>query len=246
MRVYELRTPARRRWSAALRATRKWSLPGVEDCPGCRETWSGTLAYPAVDLSGVDWARRLEEPRPAQWGEVVELRELVRPLCPPGALLEPGTEFGPAMGTALGRWGPVTLTDPWTVWVRTDALEYLSGLRGITPARHELRRTVTELLELQIPARGRLAPECLPATVEAPCGVCGRAGWRLPQRYWLDSAQVPDLDLWRLEDAPTVVCASERFAHALDAMEDPSDILLVELAAEDSAGYSERPPRPAS
>ncbi|WP_407692962.1 double-CXXCG motif protein [Pyxidicoccus xibeiensis] len=43
-RYFELKT-AEGHWSGTLRAERRWSLPGLETCPGCRATWAGILAY---------------------------------------------------------------------------------------------------------------------------------------------------------------------------------------------------------
>ncbi|MFP2908615.1 double-CXXCG motif protein [Pyxidicoccus sp. 3LFB2] len=230
-RYFEL-TSAEGRWSGTYRAERRWSLPGLEDCPGCRETWAGVLTYPAVDLSALDVARELEEARPEPFQEYSRLRELVRPYCPPDAPLEPGTAFGPLVGSARGKWGPLT-SDMWTLLVREDALQVLAKLnvRGIVPVRPRFRRPPSPgIAELALLAQGRLHPDCLPPERSGPCAVCGRDEWSLPAHRWLDPASLPEeLDVFRLADAPTLIVVSERFADALLELE-PSDIDLTPLS----------------
>ncbi len=231
-RFYELmRVDTEGRWSATCRARRRWSLPGLETCPGCRETWSGSLAYPAVDLSELKEARELEKRRPAPFEEFSRLRELVRRYCPPGALLEPGTAFGPLEGSTRGKWGPLTL-DMDDLLVREDALQVLAELelRGIVPVWPRFRRPPSpRVAELQLLPRGRLHPDCLPPERSDPCAVCGRDDWHLPTHRWLDPTSLPDdLDVFRLADAPTVVVVRERFVEALSRLE-PSDVTLTPL-----------------
>ncbi|MCY1017986.1 double-CXXCG motif protein [Pyxidicoccus sp. MSG2] len=229
-RFYELtRAAAEGRWSATYRARRRWSLPGLETCPGCRATWSGGLAYPAVDLSELKEARELRKHRPAPFEEFSRLRELVRPYCPPGALLEPGTAFGPLEGSTRGKWGPLTL-EMDDLLVREDALQVLLELRGIVPVWPHFRRPPSlRVAELQVLPRGRLHPDCLPPERSDPCAVCGRDDWHLPTHRWLDPTSLPDdLDVFRLEDAQTVVVVTERFADALSRLE-LSDVTLSPL-----------------
>ncbi|MFP2927766.1 double-CXXCG motif protein [Pyxidicoccus sp. 3LG] len=228
-RYFELMEPeGRSRWSGTYRAERRWSLPGLETCPGCRATWSSSIPYPSVDLSELKEAHEFEEARPEPFEEYSRLRELVRPSCPPGALLEPGAEFGPLEGSARGKWGPVTL-EMWNVLVREDALQVLLelGLRGIVPVWPHFRRPPSpRVAELALLPRGRLHPDCLPPERPDPCAVCGREEWWLPTHRWLDPASLPDdLDVFRLENATTMVVVSERFADALSRLE-PSDVTL--------------------
>lgn len=241
-RYFELQSSDQGRWSGTCHAERRWSLPGLEGCPGCRETWSGVLAYPAVDLSELEDARELEQSRPEPFEEYVRLRELVRPYCPPNALLEPGTAFGSLVGSACGKWGPVTL-DLWTLFIREDALQVLTELRGIVPVWPRFRRPPSpRVAELELLPRGRLHPDCLPPDRSAPCGVCGRQEWTLPTHYWLDPSSLPDgLDVFRLEDAVTLVAVSERFADALSRLE-PSDVTLKPLLTSRPPDF--KPPRP--
>ena len=236
---YELRSnDTEGRWSGSYRARRRWALPGLETCPGCRATWAGGLAHPAVDLSAVKESSDLEERRPEPFEEFSRLRERVRPFCPPGTLLAPGTEFGPLEGSARGKWGPVTSV-MWNVLVREDALDVLMALelRGIVPVWPRFRRPPSpRVAELALLPRGRLHPDCLPPERTGPCDVCGRDAWRLPTHRWLDPAALPDdLDVFRLEDAQTLVVVSERFAEALSRLE-PSDVTLAPLLAERPPG----------
>ncbi len=215
-------------WSGTYRAERRWSLPGLEDCPGCRATWAGVLVYPAVDLSELAGASELEDARPEPFNEYTRLREWVRPYCPPDVPLEPGTAFGPLVGSARGRWGPLTL-DMETLLVREDVLQVLAEMElgGIVPVWPRFRRPPSpRVAELALRPRGRLHPDCLPPERPDPCSICGRREWTLPPHRWLDPASLPeDLDVFRLEDAPTLVIVSERFADVLGRLE-PSDVSL--------------------
>lgn len=201
-------------------AAHKWGLPGIRNCPACKATWSSVLAYPSVDLTPVAALADFEKARPEPIEEYERLRELVRPLLPPGALLKPGTTFGPAVGNAQGRFGSFTMSWLGDLWVRREALEKLQaeGLRGLKGCRMEVRfrqRNSPELLELELSPVGRVHPECLPPDREPPCPRCGWLRVSLPKSLLLDSTTLPpDLDLFRLEDYSTVLVCTERFACA--------------------------------
>lgn len=152
------------------------------------------------------------------------LRELVRPLVPPGAPLPPGTQLGPLVGTARGSFGAFFYDFPWTVLIRREALEQLqaAGIRGLAGYRTELRfrqRKSPELLELQLERHGQLHPECLPLARPVPCERCGGGGYKRPENPILDAATMPEaLDLFRLADIGMVV-ASERLVEAARRLE---------------------------
>ncbi|HZI12684.1 MAG TPA: double-CXXCG motif protein [Myxococcus sp.] len=240
---FELQRSAQPQWSGVCRAERRWSLPGLEECPGCRATWSGVLEYPAVDVSELEEAHELEEARPEPFAEFARLRERVRPYCPPNAPLEPGTGFGPLEGTARGKWGPITLTDPWTVLVREDALRALAALHGIVPVWPRFRRApMPRVAELQLLPRGRLHPDCLPPDWPSPCAMCGRKEAVLPTHYWVDLASLKDApDAFRLGDAVTRIIVSERFAEVISRL-DPSDVVLTPIPTSRPPDGKPQPP----
>lgn len=199
-------------------AAHKWGLPGVH-CPTCGATWSdGSDAYPSVDLSALPELKEFEVPRPAPFAEFARLREIVRPLMPPGVPLGPGTEIGPLVGTASGTFTPLFMQNPWTLLARREALERLQaeGLRGLKGCRTELRfrkKTPPELLELEIHPHGRLHDDCLPHDRKPPCETCGRQGFTRPEELLLDAASLPThTDLFRLANWTTMIMATERFA----------------------------------
>jgi uncharacterized double-CXXCG motif protein len=216
--------------TAPATAQRRWYLPALEECPGCRGSISSPLSYPAVDLSELEEAHELEEPRQAPFEEYVRLRDLVHPYCPPGAPLEPGTGVGPLVGSTRGRWGAFTVVDLSSLFVREDALQALSDLRGIVSSWPRFRRPpVPAVAELQLLPRGRLARDCLPPDTPAACAVCGCDEVVLPHAYWVDPASLPtDLDAFRLADSPSIIVVSERFASVVRRFE-PSDVTLVPL-----------------
>ncbi|WP_375769755.1 double-CXXCG motif protein [Archangium gephyra] len=205
-------------YTGHIEGTHKWGLPGILRCPGCQVGWSGgAKSYPSVDLTPVAALADFEEPRAEPFEEYERLCALVRPLLPPGALVEPGAEFGPLVGKAQGRFGPLVALNPWVLLMQRETLEKLQaeGLRGLKGCRTELRfrqRNSPELLELEILPVGRLHPDCLPTGRRPPCPRCGREGLTLPDDRLLDAATLPaHLDLFRLEDFSTVIVCTRRF-----------------------------------
>ncbi|XXF77401.1 double-CXXCG motif protein [Myxococcaceae bacterium GXIMD 01537] len=220
-RFYELREDPSSTYTGYIRGTNKWGLPGSH-CPVCEGTTVAIgVSYPTVDLSGLAEESKFREPRREPIEEYERLRELVRPLLPPGALLRPGSNVGPLTGTATGRFGSFFYDDPFLLVTRREALELLraAGLNGLEGGRAELRfrqRAAPELWELQLQHHGRLHPDCLPANREPPCQRCGSGSFTLPDPVLLDAASLPvGLDLFRLCDATATVVASERFVEAV-------------------------------
>ncbi len=207
-------------YSGEVNGTHKWLLPGIE-CPQCKTIWgAGSKAYPSVDLSSLSAREDFETPRPESADEYERLRDLVLPLLPPGAIVEPGSGLGPLVGTAHGRFGALAAPYSWWLMARRDALEALQaeGLQGLKGCRTELRfrqRTPPELLELEIPSAGQLHLDCLPKPLPKRCSRCARQGIRLPDAPLLDAASIPThLDLFRLKDFSTQIVCTERFADA--------------------------------
>jgi uncharacterized double-CXXCG motif protein len=200
----------------------RWGLPGIR-CPQCKAVWStAAVAYPSVDLSHHPERGKLEEARLEEdFAEFERLRESVRPLVP-GAVLHPGTEFGPFVGSARGSLGPIILPTPWILVMRREALERLQaeGLQGLKGCLMELRfrqkKHPPELLELGLLPLGRLHEDCIPPGQREPCPRCGRWSFSLPEQPILKAASLPkDVDLFRLGNFATVLVATERFVEAV-------------------------------
>lgn len=210
----------RARFNGSFDAAHRWGLPGVM-CPTCGNTWAGSgHHYPGVDLSQLPERKEFEKARPEPFAEFARLRELVRPLAPPGVVLPPGTEMGPLVGRASGEFGPVAWQGSSLMLLRRDALERLQadGVRGLRAFRTELKfrqKEPPELLELQLEPRGQLHKDCIPPDVPPPCATCGRVGFRLPEEPILDAATLPtDVDLFRVGNYATVIVGTERFMEA--------------------------------
>ncbi len=220
-RFYWLREAKDPRYTGGLNASHKRGLPGLH-CHFCGATWAGSAsAFPSVDITVLPECAEFEEARPEPFEEFVRLRELVRPLVPPGAQLFPGANFGPLEGTASGSFGQFFLQSPWMPLIRREALERLqaTGLQGVRAFPTKLRfrqKNPPELLELEIAARGKLHPDCFPPNTPAPCEKCGRLGIRMPEDMLLDGASLPEqLDLFRLANFETVLVGTERFVNAV-------------------------------
>lgn len=208
-------------YTGFVSASHRWGLPGIDCCPGCRCTWSGGAKnYPSVDLTPVDGLANFEEARAEPIEEYERLCDLVRPLLPRGAQLEPGSAFGPLEGEAEGIFGQFVANYSYLILIRREALEKLQHkpLRGLKGCRMDVRyleSDAPELLELELLPKGLVHPDCLPPDREPPCARCLRQGLSVPKNLLLEAATLPtDLDLFRLEDFPTVVVCTERFVEA--------------------------------
>jgi uncharacterized double-CXXCG motif protein len=133
-----------------------------------------------------------------------------------GSQLLPGSTFGPLTGTATGTFSALYLHLLGAVLIRREALEQLQaegvqGLRGFPTDLRFRQKKHPELLELEIPAHGRLHPDCTPPR-HPPCARCGLDSFRFPDDPVLDAASLPaDTDLFRLSDIETIFIATERF-----------------------------------
>lgn len=208
------------RYGGEAHGAHQWGLPGAR-CDTCGVIWSGAgHKYPCVDLSQLPEQREFLKARPEPFCEFARLRELVRPLAPPNAVLPPGTGFGPLTGTAFGKL-PVFSWVIEVLLVRRDALGCLQaeGVRGLLGCRTELRfrqKSPPEMLELQIEPHGRLHPDCIPPDEPPPCATCGRFGLTRPDEPILDAASLPpELDLFRVGNFATMVIGTERFMEAV-------------------------------
>jgi uncharacterized double-CXXCG motif protein len=215
-----LQEPRPSRYTGDLHARSRWRLPGVR-CPDCGASWAGGMtAYPSVDLSSLPERAKFEQPRSEPYEEFARLRELVRPLVPPGAPLLPGVKFGPLVGQPTGTFSPLFLQAPWMLLMERAALEQLQaqGVRGLRGFPTELRfrqKQHPELWEMEILPHGRLHPDCTPER-PLPCSTCGRDAFTLPEAPLLDAASLPThTDLFRLSDFETVLVGTERFVEAV-------------------------------
>ncbi|MDY7231340.1 double-CXXCG motif protein [Hyalangium rubrum] len=240
MKFYRLREDRAARYTGDLHAAHRWVLPGIQPCEACGLGATISAAqYPCVDLSGLpeEEQKKLFDPWPVSAEEFTRLRERVRPLAPPGAVLESGTVFGPLTGTGSGHFGQLFMQNSWSLCMRREALERLQalGLRGLHGGPLNVRFRVKrppELMDLQLESRGQLHPDCLSKNHEPPCATCGRdRGHSLPEPPILAAASLPtDLDVFRLADASTVILASERMAEAVTRLE-LDGVLFRELEA---------------
>ncbi|CAM4197837.1 SitI6 family double-CXXCG motif immunity protein [Corallococcus exiguus] len=238
MRYFEVSTPRDLdsfHWSGSYRAERQWYLPSVL-CQRC-ETWGVMTAYPSVDLSTLPEKDELKSVWPQPLEEYVRRKALVLPFVPPEIQLEPGCQFGPLVGRAMGRFGPVTAMPSWQVLVREDTLAAIqeAGLNGIIPVRAELRnRRTKELPQYELEARPlvKLHPACIQDRDRVPtCGYCGSHGFYLPPERWLLGESIPaGLDLFGVEDTTRIV-VSERFVDTVNRL-GPSDVVYREISVE--------------
>lgn len=228
MKFYRVQQDKAPQYTGNLNAAHKWGLPGVEPCSSCGVGGEGTTAaqYPCVDLSRLPERelKKLSDPWPVPREEFVRLREMVRPLAPQGAVLKPGARFGPLEGTGSGFFGQIFMQNSWSLCMRQEALERLqsAGVRGLQGCAVNVRFRVKRppmLLDIQLKSHGRFLPDCLPPD-ESPCPKCNRSkGYKMPDPFWLQTASLPEhVDVFRLEDASTLIISSERMVSAVRSL----------------------------
>jgi len=224
VRFYALAHDEASPWKGWFEAKHLWKMPGIH-CPLCDAIWNTpAIAYPCVDLSDHPERPKLEKARlEKDFTEFERLRSTLRPLVPQGMPLDPGTTFGPVIGTLKGELGPIVLLQSdFHMLVRRETLELLQssqvrGLRGCPTRLRSRRRREHELLEFQIEPHGLLHPDCIPPGHATPCPKCRRYGFSRPENPILDAASLPQhLDLFRLANFATILVATERFKEAVE------------------------------
>lgn len=183
--------------------------------------------YPCVDLSSLppEDQEKLLDAWPVPHEEFIRRRELVRPLAPPGAVLQPGAEFGPLQGSGLGYFGQLIMQNPWSLCMRLEALERLqaAGVRGLRGCSTQVRfrtKHAPDLRDIQLESHGRLHPDCLPPE-EPRCPTCNvDKGFVRPDPYWLNAASLPEhVDIFRLGIGSGTIIANERLVDAVRRLE---------------------------
>ncbi|NMO18455.1 hypothetical protein HPC49_38225 [Pyxidicoccus fallax] len=214
-------------YTGCLDAVNKWCLPGVQPCSICQAgggfPW---LTYPCVDLSSLPphELEKLSDPWPVPREEFRRLRDLVRPLAPSWALLEPGVQLGPCTGKGSGRFGQLFMQDSASLFVREEALAQLrsagvSGLQGCSVDVRFRGKNPPVLLQLQLELHGLLHPDCLPVGRKPPCPECGNPGFHWPKVIILNAASLPtEVDVFRHRQGWATVIVSERFVEAVNRL----------------------------
>ncbi|MBL0697864.1 double-CXXCG motif protein [Comamonas sp. JC664] len=195
-----------------------WGFPGVTACETCGSTGGcAGLQYPCVDLSELPERTALANPgRQVSIEEFRRLRDLVRPFVPDGARLEPGADFGPPTGTGTGTFGDLFLQNPWSLYIRREALERLQGegLRGLSGCPMDVKfrgKSPPDLLALQLKLHGRLHVDHVSPRENALCPKCGSSRNTQPRSQKFTVRAMSDApDLFRLSDWPTLIIASQR------------------------------------
>ncbi|WIG95516.1 double-CXXCG motif protein [Myxococcus sp. SDU36] len=223
MKFYVVEEDRNAGFTGNLRALPPWGFPGVTPCDACGAAggWAG-LQYPCVDLSDLQERKALENPgRQVNFEEFSRLRELVRPFAPDWARLEPGADFGPPTGTGSGTFGDLFMQNPWSLYIRREALERLqdAGIQGLSGCPLNVRflgKNPPALLAMQLELHGRLHIDRVPPGDRPACPTCGMLRHELPHPLILDVQSMPvPLDLFRIYDLPTFIVATERMVDSV-------------------------------
>jgi uncharacterized double-CXXCG motif protein len=153
--------------------------------------------------------------------EFTELCEPLVGLMGRTALLLPGTQFGPLLGNARGRFAAdFAWVNLWTVLATAESLVWLServpNLSGVTPELRFAGPDQPTLLELQLEPHGELILS--PARHDAdPCNVCGWDPRPLPEKIVIDRSSISEnYHLFRARNFNTLVLATDRFVKSVE------------------------------
>lgn len=210
-----------------LSGRHRWRLPGLLACSECGRTKDTFfMNYPSLDMSRVHQPDldRLEIAPQWAWRDWTSLAQYLGRLLPPGAILRPGSEFGPLAGKARGRFGDFAWVGSALPLLRREAYDALSarGVRmpaGVPPdLRFPPRGQTVDFLELELLPLLRLGESSFRTLEDGEsifCPSCGRpAGVRLESLEALAYSVPQDVDLFRGEDAEHLIFATERFVKA--------------------------------
>lgn len=215
-----------------LDAYHRWRLPYVVRCPKCGASPEGDNSgaeYPCVDLSGLpaaDQALLTLGGRPVSLEEFVRLREVVRPLAPPDAVLKTDAQFGPLQGRARGSFALFHMQTPSSLVVQPGLIDDVPGIK-LCPVTEVVGKV--NFLDVQLQHHGHKHDSCrLPEG--PPCTVCGIRPVSPAPRGWkfvvdAQSLSGPDVpELFRLREPPSVILASERFVERVHRLRRPEPL----------------------
>lgn len=223
MRFFEIKEDLNLKKAGYIDAGHKWGLPGVI-CPVCKNTWSTVgLEYPTVELTNVVDEELYREPRAEPLNVYEKLKQKIQDAFPRLSLLEPGAEFGPLVGKAIGRLDGFVWRAWWTISLEANALEMLNNYGVTLPnsvkAELKFKKDVQEVFELELPLLGKLTNGVYDNIQLKHCNACGRHSASKPQEVLIDCSSVPDhVNIFRVSNFRTIILVTERFVDAVTSL----------------------------
>jgi len=225
------------RYKYQIDASHKWGLPGV-NCDVCGNTWAMTgIIYPTIDLSSLPNSSRFLNVSPVLVAEYKSLSSYISNLFPSIPFLPPGTDLGPLVGKAWGKFGDFAWPNSWNMLMQKTTYEVLVSrgvllpAQGLTPELVFRAKFPPDLIEPEIHPSARLAKTAFIPINSSPCPSCRRNSHKL-QRIVVDVSSIPtNYDLFRSRDHPTHILATEKFIEEVKALQ-LSDISFFEVNVE--------------
>lgn len=223
MRIYRLSEPIEDP-RYGIDAETNYGLPGL-NCPRCT-AWGGTgVYYPLVHFPELDSVNEFRNSWPVSPDRFAKLVDLARPHVPTGAVLPPGTRFGPLVGICKGVVPGFAWGSPWSPLVDQKVLDQLrhagaSELRAAPTLLRTRRGIRMDILQLDI------LPGPPPADLVEErdlCSICGRYSRSVPDQIRvLELAIPPATPLFRQRHLETVILCSQTFRDAALAAQIPN------------------------
>jgi uncharacterized double-CXXCG motif protein len=221
MKMFEIREDQFRKKAGYIDAGHKWGLPGVI-CPVCKSTWATiSLEYPGVDLTDFADKKLYRKARPEPLSEFLRLRQKIADAFPQLPVLEPGANFGPSVGKAVGgRLDGFVWRAWWTICLEASALEKLKEsdllLPNLVKAELKFKKEEQEVFEFDLPLESKLTNGVYDGIQLKYCDACGRDSSSKPKEMLIDKASIPnDVDIFRVSNFTTIILVTERFVKAV-------------------------------
>jgi uncharacterized double-CXXCG motif protein len=225
MRLFALRPDDQYPHNYYINAAHRWGLPGVE-CDVCG--WVGATAstqYPHINLPiGLD-AKPYQTHWPVRPEQLHKLIAPIRALLPPEFRVGAGTQFGPLVGKASGKFGDFTWLNIATPLISGANLERIAKEFPIEVVRPEIQlrsRKPFEFFELVILPHVSLSAEIIPRGGYETCPGCGIWKMYRDKSDWADRPVIntrdwpKDLHIARVRELPGIIAVTEALKHFLE------------------------------
>ncbi len=198
------------------------------NCSICKAKWGeSSIAYPSVDLSGIQNIVAFSDRETVSEDVYLQLREQVSPLLYKDAPIPPGTYFGPLSGTTYGKHGDFAWHSPAkALFIHPDALIKLreAGVQIPPTVKPDIKargKKTFEHLQIQTEAHLVLSERCI-VRKRPNCPVCGSSGikkfvdFNFPVNNFVVKSSIPNhLDLFRMRTRSGYVLVTEKFVNAV-------------------------------
>lgn len=214
MNVFEV-LPDDDNWARSdIRGNHLWTLPGI-DCPICGCWGSTSPSYPTVETPELKQSSR-KTSWPVSLENYKRLAQSIAQRLSPTQIVDPGNEFGPFIGKAIGIVPDFSWKHSWVLFIKAERLPGLieAGFKSPASLAPDLlfQKESANLLEFEIHPLASWDVSRLKKSFQ--CELCGLFRDGLPENKLptVLRSSIPDhVDLFRVKQAPAIILCTESF-----------------------------------